>query len=125
MQKPEQPGPPEKRDRKEYARAYYHANKKAKPLHARASRYRTQYGLTIEQVVAMFDACNDKCECCGSPVARPASGADKKDVGNIDHCHNTGKVRGILCNKCNQAIGLLNDKPELAVSYLERTNERT
>lgn len=41
---------------------------------------------------------------------------------DIDHCHITGKVRGLLCNKCNKAIGYFEDNPELikkALKYLE------
>jgi hypothetical protein len=39
----------------------------------------------------------------------------------VDHCHNTGVFRGILCNKCNRGIGLLEDDParcRAAASYL-------
>jgi hypothetical protein len=32
---------------------------------------------------------------------------------HIDHCHSTGKVRGLLCGTCNQGIGLLKEDPEL------------
>jgi hypothetical protein len=40
----------------------------------------------------------------------------------LDHDHTTGEFRGFLCQKCNQAIGLLNDSPELlriAAEYIE------
>lgn len=40
----------------------------------------------------------------------------------VDHCHSSGKVRGLLCNDCNKAIGLMKDSSELlqkAISYLE------
>ena len=46
----------------------------------------------------------------------------------IDHCHVTGKVRGMLCNSCNRGIGLLKDNPEVlmaAVKYLSNAvNEK-
>lgn len=45
----------------------------------------------------------------------------------IDHCHSTNKVRGLLCRSCNQALGLMKDKPKLlkaASKYLERTPPR-
>lgn len=41
---------------------------------------------------------------------------------SVDHCHNTEKIRGLLCNNCNRGIGLLKDNPELlknAIDYLE------
>ena len=41
----------------------------------------------------------------------------------VDHCHKTGKIRGILCNRCNQALGLLKDSIDSlkrAIEYLEK-----
>jgi len=43
----------------------------------------------------------------------------------IDHCHSTKKVRGLLCNKCNQAIGLFGENEEKlnsAINYLRAQN---
>ena len=44
----------------------------------------------------------------------------------IDHCHETGRVRGVLCNACNQTLGKMHDSPALlrrAAEYLEKTGE--
>lgn len=51
---------------------------------------------------------------------------DSKELLHIDHCHESGKVRGRLCSKCNQAIGLMDDDPGLmmaAVEYLIKHKE--
>lgn len=41
----------------------------------------------------------------------------------VDHCHDTGKIRGLLCKRCNMGIGLLGDSPEITLNatlYLQR-----
>lgn len=56
-----------------------------------------------------------KCAICGLPES------DKVRL-HMDHCHGTGKVRGLLCNNCNTGIGFMQDSPEIlrmAALYLE------
>ena len=61
--------------------------------------YRTKlYGLSKEQYEALLVSQNYKCAICKT--------ADAKE---IDHCHTTGKVRGILCGPCNRGIGIFKE----------------
>ena len=61
-----------------------------------------KFGLSLEDYQAMQQAQNFRCAVCGS---------EKRLC--IDHNHHTGQVRGILCYKCNLAIGLLQDDPSI------------
>lgn len=63
-----------------------------------------QYGLTFEEFELLLDKAEHKCEICGY-----SDKSDKKIFPVVDHCHNTNKVRGILCSKCNLALGHFND----------------
>jgi len=74
-----------------------------------------EYGITVEQYNEMFKQQDGKCAICEthqSVLSRRLS---------VDHDHETGKVRSLLCNFCNTAIGSFKDKPELlsrAIEYL-------
>lgn len=66
------------------------------------------YGLTQEDFESMKLAQGNKCAICGSTDwGRPSP--------SIDHDHKTGKVRGLLCNRCNRALGLAEDSPLLLI----------
>ena len=91
------------------------------PEAASNGHVKRKYGLTFKQVIELFEAAGDSCECCGTPVARPGSKEGRKNIGHVDHCHATKKVRGILCFECNTGLGQLKDRPDLAVAYLEKT----
>jgi hypothetical protein len=69
--------------------------------------------MSLEDWKTLFDAQGGVCAICGVVPQRPV----------VDHCHNTGKVRGILCDTCNRCMGLLKDDPDLlmsAAAYLVR-----
>lgn len=65
-----------------------------------------KYGLSPEQYNAMFDAQNKTCAICKS--SEPFS----KFGWHVDHCHVSGAVRGILCNRCNTSMGMAGDSIE-------------
>jgi len=101
-----------------YFRKYYAEHKEQYKNYTNKNRY----GFTTEERESLIASKDNKCECCG------AKEIDEKRGLFIDHNHQTGKVRGVLCNTCNGAAGLLYDDSDLAYSlfkYLERTgNER-
>ena len=62
------------------------------------------------------------CQICGSEGFSMSKREDSEKLC-IDHCHNTGIVRGKLCHNCNRALGLLGDDTDIlrkAITYLER-----
>lgn len=84
---------------------------------------KTNYGITEEDYQALLEGQEGKCAICLTDTP-----TGKWKVFAVDHCHKTGKVRGLLCNECNRGIGLLKDNAELlkkAAAYLERTNDAT
>ena len=84
----------------------------------RSYMLRTLYGITLEQHDALLESQGGVCAICGATPEQSAKGALA-----VDHCHTTGKVRGLLCGNCNVGIGQLRDDPKLvrrAAEYLER-----
>lgn len=81
----------------------------------KAYRLLKTYGITIEQYDALISAQNGCCAVCG--------GSGDGKPWHVDHCHDTGKVRGILCALCNRGIGHFRESAALlraAADYLER-----
>lgn len=65
------------------------------------------------------------CECCGKTTSRVGS-TSRMIRPVVDHCHETGKIRGILCYPCNMGIGHLGDtlnNLRNAIRYLERNKD--
>lgn len=78
------------------------------------------YGLTPEEFEQLRQAQNDRCAICGSSDwGRPSP--------SIDHDHSTGKVRELLCNRCNRTLGLAEDSITLLIKmakYLRKHGKR-
>lgn len=78
-------------------------------------RLKKKYGLTQERFDEMLRAQSGKCAIGGEPFSKSLTPV-------VDHCHATGKVRGLLCKNCNTGIGMLKDRPEnfiAAFNYIE------
>lgn len=78
------------------------------------------FGIGYQEYLNMLSAQQGSCGICGT-----------KDSGarsfHVDHCHDTGKIRGLLCGNCNSGIGSLRDDIGLlkrAIEYLENSKEK-
>jgi hypothetical protein len=94
--------------RRAYERAWRAANKAWKKEYDRARWLRNAYGLTLAEYEALLSAQGGKCAVCNSTDT-----GRKNSPWSIDHCHATGRVRGLLCHQCNIALGHARDNPAL------------
>lgn len=80
---------------------------------------RSKYNLSLEEYQALLDKQNGVCAICKTTNWGTRNG--KAIAPSVDHCHKTGKVRGILCLRCNKSIGAFGDDIallEVALTYL-------
>jgi hypothetical protein len=71
---------------------------------------RRRYGITAERYQSMVEFQEGLCAICGQPETAQRRGITKTLA--VDHNHTTGQIRGLLCHRCNTALGLLGDDPE-------------
>jgi Zn finger protein HypA/HybF involved in hydrogenase expression len=96
------------------------AKRRADPetnLHTNRLRRARNYGLTFEQSVAVETYIGRPCAICSTTITQRG-----KHGYCVDHDHETGIVRGIICSRCNTALGLFEDNPDrlrTALSYLQ------
>jgi Zn finger protein HypA/HybF involved in hydrogenase expression len=91
------------------------------PCDARDRRLQRSYGLSIGQYEDMSERQEHKCAVCGFARAACPNG-----LLFVDHDHETGMVRGLLCPPCNTALGLIRDDTrtlQRLIDYLERSQD--
>jgi hypothetical protein len=91
--------------------------KKEMALYYRAKHLEAKYGITLEEYDVMLKEQDGKCAIC-----KIEEKYTEKSRLCVDHDHETGMIRKLLCKKCNQGIGLLQDNPDFcrsAADYLE------
>lgn len=121
-----------KNNQKAWRQRYYHKNKKRIKINNRkwgllnqnkVKKYRRKYhlkhkfGITQEQYIQLLNSQNCKCFICGRLQVK---------IMHIDHNHKTGEIRGLLCFKCNTALGCVDDKISILkqmINYLEKSND--
>lgn len=100
-------------------RKYYWEHRERCLEIATNSGYRKRYGLTSGEVVVMRESQEGLCAICAKPP--------KKNALHVDHCHITGKVRALLCVKCNSGLAYLENEEfcTAARRYLAKHSEKS
>lgn len=99
---------------------WFYDNRERSLANQRARRMRKEYDLEVEEYEALLIRQDHRCAICGEKETTIRGG--KLQTLSVDHCHDTGRIRGLLCNTCNRAIGLFKDNVDLlrrAANYLE------
>jgi len=84
-------------------------------------RLRKKYGIGLDQYNTLLEAQGNVCAICGKSEKGIFNGSPK--IMAVDHNHQTGEIRGILCSNCNGALGMIGDDIAIlkkAIIYLNR-----
>ena len=90
----------------------------------RKGLYKFKYGITLQDYDDMFEAQKGVCAICGKPESCTFKDVIKRL--SVDHDHSTGKIRGLLCDKCNRLLGNANDDTGVlvcAILYLRKAKD--
>jgi len=111
---------------REQSRKWHRENLEKSKLYARSRqkkeperRRRYRYGVTEVEIVILRIAQLGCCAVCDLEMTR----GNGKSAEHVDHDHVTGKVRALLCNGCNRALGFFKDDPDIlerAAQYLRK-----
>ena len=94
---------------------------KANPEKSRNNALKYNHGITLKQYQKLWDAQRGLCAICGGPETIIDARTKQLRWLSVDHNHETGKVRALLCANCNTTLGLVMENPEIlqkAIDYL-------
>ena len=114
-----------RRKNKDKWKTWAEINSNPKSAHsARMAQIRYKFKMGEQELSDMMDDQQGLCLICRDSLTDPSR--NKLDQYNIDHNHDTGEVRGLLCSKCNTGIGYLKDSSDVcmrAATYLMAKGE--
>ena len=124
---------PEARERNRLKNAAWRAKDRAKfnqymrewksnnPDKIRRYKWKERYNITPEKYTEMLVCQNGRCAICGNEETARHNRSNEVQKLAVDHCHVTGRVRGLLCQDCNRGISKFHDDPvrlKNAIKYL-------
>ena len=109
------------KEQKAKAAAKQREYRKQDPQRYREYDLKRTFGISLDDYNLMLEAQQGLCAICGNPELDICNKKGSTRNLAVDHCHTTGKVRGLLCRGCNQGLGNFRDNPDFlakAISYL-------
>jgi len=106
-------------EHRQYYKEYNAAHKEEQRQHGKKYHLKRNYSISLEDYDRLFASQGGVCAICGSPSNGRAL--------DVDHDHETGEVRSLLCNNCNRGLGRFKDNPSLlrrAADYVEKVEEK-
>lgn len=89
----------------------------ARPGYAKNANLKRLYGMTLDQFESMLQSQGGRCKSCQTD--KPGG----RGAFHVDHCHQTGRIRGLLCHKCNVTLGNAGDSIEWLMSLVRYLQE--
>jgi hypothetical protein len=102
---------------------YYAAPAEQRKIKNRENMLKAKFGITAEFYDALLVAQRGVCAICGKPETEVGNHGEVRPLA-VDHDHKTGKVRGLLCNKCNPMLGMANDEEIILIKAAAYLRER-
>lgn len=109
----------------EAARRWRLANPEKAEETRRRAHFKNKYGLSLDEYRAKAEEQRGRCAICGG-IPETKGGRSRRRPLDVDHCHETGTVRGLLCNGCNRGLGAFKDDPDRltrAIEYLAKWSD--
>lgn len=108
-----------RRDRNNELNRLHYARSEKRRMDLKSTNLRNKFGISMDQYNKMFFDQNGCCSICST---------HQQDLPKrlaVDHNHTTQEIRGLLCMKCNLAVGYLNESVESAENLIKYLNKKT
>lgn len=92
---------------------HYHKKQQSDSRFRYSKHLKHTFGISLEEFDQLVLKAGNCCQICTTPFT---------ETPNVDHCHSTGVIRGVLCGNCNRGLGLLKDDIDVlekAIGYLK------
>lgn len=93
---------------------FYINNTECRECTKERMRYNS-FGITRDEYNLMLSEQDNKCSICEIDMDEYVKTSQNNKVFSVDHCHTTGKIRGLLCCKCNRGLGYFKDNPDFLI----------